>query len=450
VAARSTSRQVSALDRIRASALSVPASAVLGAAIPLLFLHRTYQPTLAIPFGGTTVDVTLADWAVAAVVVAAGFQARRRGLRPLRAGRAVYGAAAALIVLVFVSLTYPAIMDETYDWQAHLVSAAKFSWYAALAVAVPLLVERRRDLDVLLKALVLWSGAATGWGLLQFLGLVNEFEGKRPGQREPSFVGIHDFAALSGAALALGLAGLALGPRRPLAQRWSIAALVVGGLGLVVSGALTGVGGVWVAAAAILLLARRIRPLGIRPVLATLAILVVVSVGTATMRAEAIGRFAEFLGIRDKTAQTGVESYSHRTLLAYIGAKIWLDHPIAGVGFQGSSERWAYEPHLEAAHRRFPDQPDEAFPSPEHEWGVQNLYVQVLADFGLLGFAILLALFGAAFATAIRGARASPVPLLGLALLLVAAGVWAGIGLVPGIPVAALTWLALGLVTTRV
>ena len=43
--------------------------------------------------------------------------------------------------------------------------------------------------------------------MLQFLGLVNEFYGKRPGQREVSFLGIHDFAAFSAAALAIGFAG---------------------------------------------------------------------------------------------------------------------------------------------------------------------------------------------------------------------------------------------------
>ena len=421
---------------------------MLAAAIPLLFLHRRYQPTIGIPFGGTSVDVTLADWSVAAVVAVAAFRARRRGLAPLRAGGAIYGAAAALLALVFSSLAYPALMDESYDLHTHVVSAAKFAWYALLALAVPLLVERRRNLDVVLQAVVLWSGVATGWGVLQFLGLVNEFEGKRPGQREPSFVGIHDFAALSGAALALGLAGLALGWGRPLGKRWSIGALLGGGLGLVVSGAMTGVGGVWVAAAVILLLARRLGPVGVRPVLATAAILVVVTAGAATMRASAIESFAEFLGLREKTTETGVESYAHRTLLAYIGFKIFLDHPIAGSGWQTSSEPWAYGPHLDEAHRRFPDEPDEAFPSAEHPWGVQNLYVQTLADLGVVGFALLLALFGTAVATALRAAS-SQLALVGLAWLLVAAGVWVGIGLIPGIPVAALTWLALGLVSTR-
>jgi O-antigen ligase len=144
-----------------------------------------------------------------------------------------------------------------------------------------------------------------------------------------------------------------------------------------------------------------------------------------------------------------VESYAHRTLLAYIGARIWLDHPVAGVGWQASSEEWAYAPHLDAARERFPDEPAEAFPSPERPWGVQTLYVQVLADVGLIGFGALVALVVIALVAAVRGARGSPVPAVGLGWLLVAAGVWAGIGLVPGIPLDALTWLALGLVTVR-
>ena len=46
-------------------------------------------------------------------------------------------------------------------------------------------------------------------------------------------------------------------------------------------------------------------------------------------------------------------------------------------------------PHLDDARTRFPDEPDEAFPSPEHPWGVQTLYLQVLADAGVIGFAAL-------------------------------------------------------------
>jgi hypothetical protein len=41
------------------------------------------------------------------------------------------------------------------------------------------------------------------------------------------------------------------------------------------------------------------------------------------------------------------------------------------------------------------------------------------------------------------------VPLVGLGWLCVVAGVWTGIGLVAGLPLEALTWIAFGLVTVR-
>jgi hypothetical protein len=41
------------------------------------------------------------------------------------------------------------------------------------------------------------------------------------------------------------------------------------------------------------------------------------------------------------------------------------------------------------------------------------------------------------------------VPVVGLAWLLACAGVWAGLGIVAGIPILALTWIAFGLVTVR-
>jgi O-antigen ligase len=192
-----------------------------------------------------------------------------------------------------------------------------------------------------------------------------------------------------------------------------------------------------------------LRALDARRAVALLGVALVVTAGTATMRADTIERFAEFIGLREKTADTGVESYAHRTLLAYIGGRIWLDRPITGVGWQASSEEWAYGPFLDAARARFPDEPDQAFPSPEHPWGVQLLYLQVAADLGIAGIVVLLGLAAAGIATGIRGIRSSPVALCGLGWLLVVAGVWTGIGLVSGLPLGALTWLSFGLVAVR-
>jgi O-antigen ligase len=422
---------------------------VLAAAVPFLFLHATYQPTLSIGAGSTSIDVTLADAAIAATLAAAIARATRDGWEPLRRARWLLLFASALVVVGAVSLATPSLLGEEYDVGVHAISVAKFAWYASLLPATVLLVRSVRDAVPLLRIVVAWSVAATAVGLLQFLGVVAEFEGKRPGQREPSFVGIHDLAALSGAALVIGAVGVALGDGRPVGRRWSAVALATGALGVVLSGAMTAVLGLWLAVAAVLLGARAVRVLRARRALALLAVAGLVTAGTAAMRADTIERFAEFIGLRDRTEQTGVESYAHRTLLAYIGGRIWLDHPVTGVGWQASGEEWAYGPFLEDARARFPNEPEQAFPAPDRPWGIQLLYLQVAADLGVAGVAALIALVVAGIAAGIRGIRSSPVPLVGLGWLLVAAGVWAGIGLVPGLPLGALTWLAFGLVTVR-
>lgn len=422
---------------------------ILAAALPALFLHIRYQPKVSAEVGSTSIDVTLADAAIAAVFVAAVLRARRDGFAPLRAARFVLVSAGALVVISLLSLMTPSLLGEDYAVATHAVSALKFAWYALLLPAVILIVRKRSDASPLMHVTVAWSAVATSWGLLQFLGLVSEFEGRRPGQREPSFVGIHDFAALSGAALALGVASLVWSKERPLRKPWITAAVVSGAVGIVLSGAMTGVAGIWLATAAIFLVARSRESFSPHGAAVAVACVLAVTAGTTLMRADAIERLAEFIGIRDKTEETGAESYPQRVLLAYIGTKVWLEHPIIGVGWQASSEEWAFEPHLDDARRRFPDQPESAFPSREHPWGVQNLYIQTLADLGVVGMVATLALFGTTTAAALRGARTSWVPLIGLAWLLVCVGVWGGLGIVAGIPLLALTWISVGLAAVR-
>jgi O-antigen ligase len=422
---------------------------VLAAAVPFLFLHATYQPTVSLGLGDSSVDVTLADAAIACVLAAAAVRVRRDGWQPLVRGRVVLGLAAAFVLAGAVSLATPSLLGEDYDLTTHAISVAKFAWYATLLPATLLLVRSTLDAVPLLRAVTAWSVAATSWGLLQFLGIVSEFEGKRPGQREPSFVGIHDLAALSGAALVVGAAGIALGDGRPTGRRWSLVALASGALGVVLSGAMTAVLGLWLALAAVLLGARAVRALRPRAALALAAVVLLVTAGTAVMRADTIERFAEFVGLRERVADTGVESYAHRTLLAYIGGRIWLDRPVTGVGWQASSEEWAYGPFLADARARFPNEPDQAFPSPEHPWGIQMLYLQVAADLGIAGIVLLLGLAVAGVTAGIRGLRSSPAALVGLGWLCVVTGVWTGIGLVAGLPLGALTWIAFGLVNVR-
>lgn len=418
-------------------------AAVLAAAIPVLFVHERYQPGVALELGGTSVDVSLADLAVLVVVLTALVTGMREGFAPLRRGRVFYAALALLCLACLAWVFLPVLRDEPYEWRVKLVAAAGFAEYALLAPALPLLLRTARDRRLALVALVLTSVAATVWAMLQFVGVVDEFRGRRPAQREPSFVGTHDFSALSGCVLALALVALVT-RERLLSARLTVLAGLAGGLGASLAGAMTGVLGLWLAAGTLAIVGLRRYAATARSLAALAAIVMAVTAGAAATRGDAIEGFAEFLGINRVDEAGQVESYAQRTLLGYIGLRIFLDHPVLGAGFQASNDEWAFGPHLAAARERFPTQPDIAFPSPEHPWGVQNLPLQSLADLGPIGLSLFAAVLVLGLALGLRRAPTT-IQLVGACSVLVVTGVWNGVGIVPAIPLAAMTWLAFGL-----
>src|SRR5439155_471032 len=93
------------------------------------------------------------------------------------------------------------------------------------------------------------------------------------------------------------------------------------------------------------------------------AVVLVVAGGITAVRADSLADFMRFIGVRGHETPTGVESYSQRTVLAYIGFRIFEDHPVLGVGWQRSSRPDVFEPYLADARRRFPDVVALAFPS---------------------------------------------------------------------------------------
>jgi len=402
--------------------------------LPLVFLHADYQPSVSV--GSATLYLSdVAVLAIGALGLAAGL---RDGFAPLRRARAIWIAAGAFLGVVLCSNVFGALTAPSYATGTHFLTAAKLGEYALLALATPLVLRHVSDLDAPLFSLTAWSAAATTGALLQFLGVVNEFEGRRPGQREPSFLGIHDLAALSGATLSIGLLALALG--RP--RRLGVAAGIAGGLGMILSGATTAVAGLLAAGAAACALGRR-------RVLAIVAVVAVVAAGVIGIRTLDTRPLLDALGIeRSHDVATDPEvSWQQRFALAYIGGRIFLDHPVFGVGWQASQDEASYGPYLDDARARFPDVPEVALPAPEHPWGVQNAYVQAAADMGVIGLVAFLALFLVPLGVAWRGGPGSAVPIL---WLLIAMGVWLGIGLVAGIPLVGLTWLSVGLAAASV
>lgn len=408
-----------------------PEALVLAAAIPVIFLHVKYQPSVEIGLGSTEVGIQLSDVAVLAVVAAGVSAGRRLGFQPLRRGRPLWIAAALFFAWIAVDIALPA-GSHGYPWQTHTVTAAKFFEYALLAPSVVLLLRRHADLLLLLGVTVAWSAVATAVGLLQFFG-ANIFVSGATGGRQLSFLGFHDFGALSAAALAVGIASIAL-PALALDRRIGWAGVASGMLGVILSAPITAVIGLGVAALALLAVAHLRNEFALRRFAIVAAILAVTAAGTAVMRAD---QFAQ------REDDGNVQSYAQRTVLAWIGWQMFVDHPLAGVGWQASGDPERYMPYVPAARREFPDEPELAFPAPDRPYGVQNLYVQTLADLGLVGFLLLLSVLGCAAGLALQARHAFAT--IGIAWLGVAVGVWLALGIVAGIPLDALTWLALGL-----
>jgi len=435
------------LTRLRRHLLrdASPGGILVALCVPLIFLYPNYQPGLT--FAGVHGD--LSDAAIAVVVAVAIVQGVRHGAAPLLAGRAVWLCLAAFLALILVSLSWARLGDPSYSLTGNLVSALKFVEYALLAPAAALALRRAADRRVFFWAVAIWSAFLTLIAVLQFLGDVGTVYGHHPNQREPSYLDEHDFAAFSGAAVAFALAAL-LGRR---GRRLGVVGGVAGALGMAIAAALDSIGGLWVAAIATWGLARYRAAVTVRRTVAVVVLCGLVTFGAVSLRSSSIAAFLRFLGLEQETAATtsNVQSYAHRTLLGYIGLEIWLDHPVIGVGWQESKRPHAFEPHLASARRLFgSSEPPEAFPSPQHMWGVQNGIIQTLSDLGIVGLVVLVALLVAVVRTLLPVATRGPPPLGHEALvlsgwLIIGFAVFVGTGLIPGLTVDAQLWLAVGL-----
>jgi hypothetical protein len=408
---------------------------VVAAALPFLLLHREYQPSISVG----RVDAFLSDAAVAAILVTAGLSGRRR-IGRLTGAWMAWLPWAALAALVMWGVAWGSLRFGAYPSGTHAVTAAKWLEYMLLAPALVLIADNARDLRIWAATLIAWSCVSTAVGLLQFVGALGNLDHTPAGSRKPSLLGDHDFAALSASSLALALFLIARGPRSPHERRWAWAAALAGSVGMVVAGAFDAFLGELLAAGLIVVV---VRP-GARRAALVGAVVIAVAAGLVAIRSQAVTDGLKFLGAghHDTNAGVDIQSYRQRTLLAYIGLRIFRDHPALGVGWQGSGDAYAYEPYLADARRHFV-QPARAFPSREHPWGVQNAYVQSLADLGFVGlFLFLGSLLVPAYAAVRRGVGDARIA--APALILVAAGAWNGYGLTAGVPLDALTWLSVG------
>ena len=431
-----------ALTRTRPS----PEALALALSIPFLCLHERYSPDVTVDVGTTSVSISTADVAVLVILLAAFRSGHRLGLGPWRNGGVTLAASLLLLATVVVALLLGPVLTDGYPFATKLVSAAKFVEYGFLVLAVPLIVRRRDDVAAVAAAIVAVAGAAAAVGVLQLLGIVGNLDNTPGGRRMPSFLGYHDFAALAGVTLSMAMAIIATGWWRR-AHPLGTAAAAAGCIGVIIAGALATVAALLlggILAYAFMAVRRTQTP---RRAVGLGAILLIVVTGSFMLRSGDLADFVGFLGTNGNG--TGrVETYSQRTVLSYIGLRIFLDHPLTGVGWQGSELPQNFDPYLADARRRFSDVAAEAFPSDKHRLGVQNAYIQAAADLGLVGLLAALLAVGSGFwrcaSTAFRGRTDGPLALAASLAIIVVAAEWAALGLVPGVPATALLWLTLG------
>ncbi len=120
---------------------------VVAAAIPLLFLHRHYSPSVSVG----RVDAYLSDVAVLAIVVAAVASAHDR-LARLRGTRSIWIAWIALAALVVLATAWGCAPVRGVPAGTHTVTAAKWLEYMLLAPSIVLVADD-------LRSLRLWAGA---------------------------------------------------------------------------------------------------------------------------------------------------------------------------------------------------------------------------------------------------------------------------------------------------
>jgi len=419
---------------------------ILALAIPLLFLGETHQPVLELELGSATVDPTPADAALVAVLIAAVMSLVTHGAWRLSAARIVWIPG----VLLFAWLGFQALRPASTgdpSFEDHLVDYGELLTYALLAVAVPLIVRRAQDLAIVVAGIVLWSLAATGVALAQLLG-ADILDAGVTGGRQPSFLTVHDLAALSALSAGIAAAGILATRRRIPAPALFPIAIVAGGLGLVIAGSMVAIAGFAVGAILAIVVARgRLAPAGPRgpSLFALAAFIVIVAVGASAVRAGWVERALDGSDAATEEVAPGPQP----EVMTYIAFRVFQDNPLLGVGWLRAGNFEFLEPHVDDARKRFSDEPEASFPF--QDVAIPSMYAQLLAEAGVIGLALLIALGVGGLVLCWRTASYASVPWAagaGLAMLCALpalAGEWALVALVPGTPIQAATALALGL-----
>ena len=394
--------------------------------VALCLIRARDQPSIDLGIGGTTASIVPADLALLALALVALAVIATRGLE-----RSAWPAVIAAALFSLWLLATAAANGATA-----FVSGAKLVELVALALGALALLRTRRQFDALTDLLILFTLVADTVGVVKFVA--------GGGGRQASFLGEHDFAALATLPLLYGLALLYTRGRD--GRAWL--AISAGAVGCILGAALASLLGLYIGAAVLLVLHALTRRLTVRDVVATLAVIAVVTGGTVAIRSGELGFLQSWFGKPASRPGQYASSWSQRLIYTYVGGRIFLAHPLAGTGWWGDLPPKEFDAYLPAAHRHFADQPANYFPPADKPFIPQQTYDELLYELGAVGGVLFLALLVSLGRAAVRASRlargaAAAIPAGWLAASL---GALAGEGFFGGTPLAASFWLVAGVV----
>jgi O-antigen ligase len=278
------------------------------------------------------------------------------------------------LTLLYVGAADPDRLPVSFVSWLRLVQTASLGWFAAT------FLRTRRDVAIVLGAIV---AAGTIAVVLAVAGGAAEADAGPLGLRGGGVVNPNELGLVSGLMLLIAAFG-ALGPS--LLHRVPLA--VLGAVGLVQSqsvGSLVGTSvALLVGLAFVVAPPRRVLAAGALRSLAALGVALAVAYGLAALIRPANLPTSE--NLRDSS--TGA-----RAVLAVAGLEIVERNPVIGVGWRRSETSEVIgDPELNRELRaRFPTTRRDYFPDVSPA-SVHNAYVQVLADLGVIGLGLLLAM----------------------------------------------------------
>lgn len=420
----------SRLAPLRRTALAVelrsPSFALLAVTLAISLVRVRDQPALHVSIGATSASLVPSDVLLLLLAVVAVVGIARAGVGRSRWGPLVAAGAFALLI----------VATAAANGSTAFVSGARVAELAALGLGAAVLVRSWARAEALVDLLLVVAVLADVVAIAHYA--------TTGGGRQDSFLGEHDYAALATLPLLAGLGHLHV--RGNGRRAWL--AIAAGGVGCILGGALASLLGFYLGVAVLIVCSWSRRLLTRRNVLATAAVVAVVSIGTVGIRPGELGFVPSWLGRRPSHPGQYAGSWSQRLIYTYVGGRVFLDHPILGTGWYGELPPPVFDRYLPAARRHFNDQPVSYFPPAGKPYVPQQTYDEILYELGAVGAVCFLVLLGfliraAAVAARERGQAAALLPATWLGAII---GALAGEALWGGTAITTLFWFVAGVI----